>query len=150
MKFSSRTEIDAPPTVVFERLSDFERIESLARERGVKVERLDDGSEGPSDARWRIDFDYRGRSRSCDAAIAAYVPGEQIAGRGELEGLSIFGNVELVEYDPGKTRMFCTVDLKPSSMRARLLVQSLKLAKGTLDRRFAKRLNQFGKRLETT
>lgn len=149
MKFSSRTEIDAPPQDVFARLSDFDRIEAMARERDVTVERLDDLSNGPSGARWQIVFDYRGKNRTCEADIAAFVQNEQIAARGQMEGLTVFGNVELVEYEAGKTRMFCTVDLKPTTMRARLLVQSLKLAKSALDKRFAKRLTQFGKRIET-
>ena len=147
MKFSSRTEIDAPPGDVFDRLSDFDRIEDMGRERDISVERLDDRSGGPESARWRIGFDYRGKSRVCDAEIAAYVPGEQIAARGQLDGLAVLGNIELVQAEPGRTRMFCTIELKPGSMRARLLVQSLKLAKGSLDKRFAKRLDQFGKRI---
>ena len=148
MKFSSRTDIDAAPADVFARLSDFDRIEGMARERGASVERLDDGSAGPTGARWRIGFDYRGKARVCEAGITSFTPGEQIVARGQLDGLAIFGNVELVEYAPGKTRMHCAVDLKPGSMRARLLVQSMKLAKGTLDKRFAKRVDQVGQRLE--
>ena len=149
MKLSTRTEIDATPDKVFGLAADFDRLEAVARERGATVERLDDGRNGPAAARWRITAPIRGQVRSGEIGITAYVPGEQIAAQGALEGLSIFGNMELVEFAAGRTRMFSTLDMKPGSLKARMLVQSLKLARGTLERRLAKRMEKFARRAET-
>jgi hypothetical protein len=56
--------------------------------------------------------------------------------------------VELVALSPKTTRVSVAVDITAKSLSARLLLQSLKLAKGNLNRRFARRVTEQVRSIE--
>ena len=56
--------------------------------------------------------------------------------------------VELVALSRKRTRLQMTIDLKPQNLSARLLVQSLKLARGSIKRKFDKRMAGFARDIE--
>ncbi|MEO1026387.1 MAG: SRPBCC family protein, partial [Pseudomonadota bacterium] len=58
-------------------------------------------------------------------------------------GLECMGVVDLVALSKARTRMLVSLDLKPTTLSSRLMVQSLRLAKGSLNRRFKARVAQF-------
>lgn len=147
MKISTRKDIAAQPADVFAKLTDFPAHEAQARGADVDVSRLDDGS-APARAAWRVAFDYRGRRRRADMAVVTYDPDQQLAIRGAMDGLMALGNVELMDLGDKGTRVFASVDLKPSTMTARILIQSLKLARGALERRLSRRLDRLAVKVE--
>ncbi len=49
----------------------------------------------------------------------------------------------MIALSPSKTRLKLSVDLRPQTLSARLLVQSLKLAKGNLDKKFDARVAEL-------
>ncbi len=149
MKLSLRRDIDAPTETVFSEISTFDAIERRARARGIAIRRLDDGAGGPAAARWDLRFDLHGRPRQARAHVVLFAPDEQIALKADFDGISALGNVELQPLSADRTRLFGTVDMRPSTLGARLLIQSLKLARGSLERRLASRLDTFARRLET-
>ena len=51
--------------------------------------------------------------------------------------------IELVALSVARTRLTVSIDLEPRTLGARLLVQSLKLARGTLQRRFELRVADY-------
>jgi len=57
--------------------------------------------------------------------------------------------LELAALSKNRTRIMLTFDIKPLNLSARLLVQSLKLAKTTLTKKFKLRVAEFAKDLET-
>ncbi|SPJ25207.1 SRPBCC family protein [Palleronia abyssalis] len=147
MKFSNRTDIDSPPHTVFARLADFDRWETAARDRDIDIARLDAGTD-PAQARWRVAFTFRGRGRSSEVKVIGFEQDQQIAMKGNSDGVVGVVRVELVEPDPGRTRMHVSIDLTPETIKARLLVQSLKLAKTRIEQRLGKRLGKFARRVE--
>ena len=57
-------------------------------------------------------------------------------------------STELVALSKNRTRVMMSVDIKPLNLSARLLVQSLKLAKTSLTKKFKLRVSEFAKTLE--
>jgi hypothetical protein len=55
---------------------------------------------------------------------------------------AVFG-IEMAEMGPRRTRIVLTMELKPRTLAARLFLQSLKLAKAKVNRRFTLRLSQL-------
>jgi hypothetical protein len=64
-------------------------------------------------------------------------------------GLDGKTTVELVALSPQRTRLSVSIDLSAKSLSARLLLQSLKLAKSNLTNRFKKRVAEFSKGIES-
>ena len=56
--------------------------------------------------------------------------------------------IDLTALTPNRTRMNVQARLAPRTLSARLLVQSLKLAKARMTRKFSVRVAQFAKTIE--
>lgn len=147
MKLKTRTDVAAPADKIFRHLTDFDRIEAAARARGAEIERLDDRTT-PSQAAWRAEFPFRGRKRHSELRLIDLEPDEQLALRGESDGLTALIRLELVPTSTQTTQLSAIIDLSPATMKARLLLQSLKLAKSSLEKRLDQRLNRFARRVE--
>ena len=63
------------------------------------------------------------------------------SGSSDQFSLSILMTV--VALAPSKSRLIFEVDVQPRGMKARLLLQTAKLGKAQLDRKFAQRIAQF-------
>ena len=57
--------------------------------------------------------------------------------------------IDLMALAARRTRLNITVDLQPRTIGARLILQSMRLAKARLNRRFAERVAQFCTEIET-
>ena len=55
---------------------------------------------------------------------------------------------DLVALSRSRTRIMVALDLKPQNLSARLLVQSLKLAKNALTKKFKKRVGDYAKDMD--
>ena len=122
MKFSTKEDVEAPIDAVFEMLCDFETFERAAMRRGAEVQRTDSKPvpEKPSE----MEFE-------CTS-----------------QGLLTLMSIELVALSKNRTRIMMTLDIKPLNLSARLLVQSLKLAKSSLTKKYKLRIAEFAKTLE--
>jgi hypothetical protein len=63
-------------------------------------------------------------------------------------GLDSLVKIELVALSPKRTRLSVSVEMSPKTLSARLLVQSLKLAKSSLTSRFDARVREFARSAE--
>ncbi len=147
MKFSTREDIEAPIDHVFEQVSDFIGFERRALRHGADVVRLDDGpvQEGSS---WNIAFQFRGRERRMQSQLAAYDPPNGYLITTMSDGMTITSNVDLVALSPGRTRVAVAIDLRAKTLTARLLLQSMKLAKTKLTKRFKARVLEYAEDVE--
>lgn len=146
MKFSTREDIDAPIDHVFQAVTDFEAYERQALRRGADVKRLDDGPVKVGST-WDVAFSFRGKERQVKATLAAMDPqGLKVeAVSPNLEGETL---VELVPLSPQRTRLAIGIDMRAKTLTARLMLQSLKLAKASLNQRFKKRVADFAEDTE--
>jgi hypothetical protein len=56
--------------------------------------------------------------------------------------------IEMAEMGPRRTRLVATLEIRPRTLAARLFLQSLRLAKAKVTRRFALRLSQVSADIE--
>jgi uncharacterized protein YndB with AHSA1/START domain len=139
VKFSTRVDVDAPPEETFAAFADFPRYVRLAEARGAKVDPL----EAPVFA-WRARFDWNGKKRELDGVVTRIDPPRGFMAEMTAGGLDGTVEVEVAPLDPGRSRVRVAMEWRPKTMAGRILLQSLKLVKGTLDERFARRVAEFG------
>jgi len=148
MKLSTQQDVDASIEKVFAAVSDFEKFEKTLLKRGAKVERLDELKEPAPGMAWDINFRFRGRKREAKATIEELTGPETVKATAISSGIHGYLDIELRSLSQGKTRMKVGVDMRPKTLPARVLIQSLKLAQGTLKTRFKNRVSNFAKDIE--
>ena len=146
MKFSTREDIEAPLDHVFEKVTAFDSFERSMMRRGVKIS-SNTHICGPGTI-WNANFQFRGKNRNIDLELKGLYPQsgydvEFISGG--IEGTS---KVELVPLSNSRTRVFVETILSPKTLSARLMVQSLKLAKSNLTKRYKARISKLAGEVE--
>lgn len=149
MKLATREDISAPIDAVFEQLSDFDGFERIALRRGVEVVRVDSLSTPGPGMSWRAGFDYRGRTRKADIKLTDYYMPDRMQFEMHSSGIEMDLLIDLVAMSRGRTRMNLTVDAHPRTIPARLVIQSMKLARANVLGRFRKRVGEFAADIET-
>ena len=142
MKFSLRHDSELPADKLFRVVSDFDRIERMLARRGIELRRnaLVAPAEG---AGWDIGFDLRGKRRELQLDLAQFDQPERIAMTGMGEGLDIAIAMTVVALTRVRSRAIFEAEIRPRHMRARLMLQTAKLGKSQLDRKFADRVGRF-------
>ena len=149
MKISMRRDVEAPMDAVFAALADFPAHERAALRRGVSVERRDRLERPGIGMAWGLVAPIRGREREVDLTLASYSPTSAVGLVAVTGGITATLDVELMALSRRRTRMQIGIEVRAGSMTARLVVQSLKLGKATLERRIERRLDDFARDIET-
>lgn len=147
MKFSTREDIEAPVDYVFRQVSDFGAYERQALRRGADVRRLDSGTyvKGSS---WDVAFKFRGKDRRMRATVAEIDSPNSLQIDTVAQGIDGVTQIEIVQLSQHRTRIAVSIEMSAKSLSARLLLQSLKLAKSNLSARFKKRVGGFSQDIE--
>jgi hypothetical protein len=148
MKLTAKCDIEAPLAYVFQTVTDFPSWERAAVRRGAEVERTADvPMEGVGTA-WRLNFLYRGKKRTCVIKVAKIVPDQAIGF--DLDSPSLAGGsvIEFQALSPRRTRVKVALTVKPKTLAARLFVNTLRLAKGRVTKKFDARVEQMGADIE--
>ncbi|APX12718.1 SRPBCC family protein [Tateyamaria omphalii] len=148
MKFSGREDVAAPIDAVFEALNDFESFERQAMRRGAEVRRIDPLTQPGVGMQWDVSFKMRGRTREMSVKMARYDDPNEMIFDVKSAGVTGTFSIELMALSRSRTRMALALELTPLTLSARLFVQSLKLAKASLNKRFKLRLAEYAKGLE--
>lgn len=148
MKFSTKEDIEAPIDVVFEMMCDFELFERAAMRRGAEVQRTDTMKVRGVGMKWRAFFNLRGKRRQVDIEMVTLDKPNELVLECVSPGLVTMMTTELVALSKNRTRMTVAFDIKPLNLSARLLVQSLKLAKSSMTKKYKLRVAEFAKNME--
>lgn len=143
MKFSTREDIDAPLSTVYQAVTDFDAFERQMLRRGVEVSRDETRPLDEIGACWTARFAWKGRSHDVEAELVALDPDQGYAIESRSGGIVCLAVVDLVALSRTRTRLLVSLDLKPSTLSSRLMIQSLRLAKGSLNRRFKSRVSDY-------
>ncbi len=149
MKLATREDIDAPIEAVFEQLSDFDGFERAILRRGAEVQRTDTLAEPGAGMAWKTTFGFRGRQREVRIELDELTPPDRLSASVRSPGFEIDLLIDLVAMSKTRTRMNFALDARPKTVPARLMIQSLKLARQGMLRRFRKRIADFAAALET-
>lgn len=145
---ATREDISAPIEAVFEQLSDFDGFERAAMRRGAEVMRTDSlATHGPGMS-WRAGFDYRGKERKANIELTDYDTPERMKAQVHSSGVEVEVVIELVAMSRTRTRMNLSVDARPRTIPARLMIQSMKLARQTVLKRFRRRVGEYAVEME--
>lgn len=148
MEFSSKEDINASVDEVFTILADIDAIERQALRRGIEVRRKTPHLSPEAGMAWQATFKFRGRKRTSDIVLSEFSPASRMVFDSATGGLETRFEVDLMELSRVHTRGTTTATLVPKTLSARLLVQSMKLAKSKIARRYAVRMAQFARDVE--
>ncbi len=148
MKLSTQQDIEAPIEKVFAAVSDFDKFEKTLMQRGAKIERADALDAPAPGMAWDINFGFRGRQREAKATIEELSGPDTVKAVAVSSGVHGYLDVELKAISEDRTRMKVGLDMRPKTLPARVLIQSLKLAQGKIKTRFKNRVANFAKDIE--
>lgn len=148
MEVTTREDIAAPIEAVFAQISDFDWFERAALRRGADIVRIDTLDAPAPGMKWRAEFDYRGRVRKANVELTEYDAPNGMRALMHSAGLEMDAAVELVSMSRSRTRINITVKAEPQTIPARLMIQSAKLARTSIQKRFRRRVAEYAAELE--
>lgn len=149
MKLATKKDIEAPIAQVWAALADFDGWERAAMRRGVEVERTDTLTRPGIGMSWLSRFQYRGRARKATLQLTELQGPVLMALTAGSDAVDMASRIELIEMSARRTRMHVAAEIKPRSLGARLFLQSLRLARAKVDRKFDAKVGQFAQEIET-
>lgn len=147
MKLSTREDIEAPIGYVYVRVSDFVGFERRALRQGIDVRCRNEGTAKVGTI-WDIAFEFRGRARQVEAELKTLDPEQAIEIESQSDGLLAVTQIDLVALSATRTRVLVSFDMRAKTLTARLLLQSLKLAKAKMTKRFKARVLDYVETVE--
>ena len=148
MKFATKEDVEMPLEALFQRVSDFEGYERAAMRRGAEVVRVDTLTQPGEGMRWKAAFDLRGKRRNIEVVLSEYDAPNAMVFDAESQGLDVRMVLDLMALSRARTRLSITVELSAKTLSARLLLQSLKLARTNITKRFKLRVADMAKDME--
>lgn len=140
MELTGKEDIDVPIEEAFAMLSDVDVHERSALRRGAEVTRLDKLPNPGVGANWDIAFLLRGKPRVLHLEMTHFDAPNEIGMHAKVKGLETEIKLELVALSRTKTRVQFWCGMRAKTLSARLLLQSLKLARGNLNNRIQTRM----------
>jgi len=95
-----------------------------------------------------IEAPIEGKRRDVKIEMITFDRPNEMAAESLSQGMNGVMTLELMALSPNRTRVVVGFEIRPQNLSARLFVQSLKLAKGTLTTRYKKRVAEHAKTLE--
>ena len=148
MKLTSRQDIEASADQVFEVLADFDGWERAALRRGADVTRIDALRNPGPGMEWRARFKARGKQREVTLRLTRMDAPSHLAFSFESALVDGTVTVDVFEMAASRSRLHLALDVKPRTLAARLMVQSLRLARNKVERRFDNRVAALANDIE--
>ncbi|WP_438974861.1 SRPBCC family protein [Roseicyclus sp.] len=130
MKFKVSEDVDAPQEMVWARFTDFSGFEEDARGRGAILNRVGNWTQTVQGVEWRGEVTVRGKSRPITAKVTQLVPQEICIVDSRIGGMNCHQEIIFVPLSTTVTRVALMLDLSADTLTARLLLQTMKLARG--------------------
>lgn len=148
MKINGKKDIDVPLAFVVQILADIQVWERAALRRGIELRRTDRLAVPGVGSSWTARFSFRGKSRDVDLRIVEMDPSGRITV--SFAGKAAEGTATMLPLamSPRRTRLSVSLDARARSLAARLLFQSMRLARARVVRRFEQRLGTLGTEIE--
>lgn len=149
MEFSTKEDIEAPLDRVFSQASDFEHLERQVMRRSVDVRRVSgDPAQPVAGMNWLAGFRFRGKPREAEITLTGYDVPNRLCYRTVSGGLEAVTQIDFVALSRSRTRVGMQIALIPRTLSARVLLHSLKLARGNLEKRFRVKMADYAKEME--
>ncbi|MCU4654135.1 hypothetical protein N8I71_14920 [Roseibacterium sp. SDUM158016] len=129
MKFRVSEDVEAPVGPTWTGFTDFASVEEDARGRGAEIARVGDWREARLGASWRGMVAVRGKTRPIEAKITVFAPGETLTVESRIGGMDSTYEVTFVPLSQDVTRVSVMLELRATTLSARLLLQTMKIAR---------------------
>lgn len=129
MKFHVTEDVSAPIEAAWTGFTDFAALEAQLAEKGAQLHRLGGWREAHPGAGWHGTVHVRGTSYPVEAHVARIAPREACAIESRIGGMECSYLSTFRALSPEDTRVDITLDLRARTLSARLILQSLKLAR---------------------
>ena len=149
MKFSNRVDVALPADTLFAQLTDIPALEHAAMKKGVVMQRLDSLAEKGAGMSWDVGFRLRGKPRQMIVDVTRFEAPARIDYSGTSAGFEVTLVLEFIALAPRRSRMSTLFEIKPRTLGGRLLLQSARLGRANLDRRYDERIKSFLRDLES-
>lgn len=149
MRFATKQDIEAPIADVFRDLTDFESWDRAAMRRGAEVDRTDTMTTLAPGISWKAQFSYRSKPRKLTLDLTGVEAPNALAFAARSDALEGQAKIDLLELGARRTRLHVVVDINPRTLAARLFLQSLRLARARIDRKFDQRVAQLAGLIES-
>ncbi len=147
MKFVAVEDIAAPIDHVWSRVSDVETFETRMSSRAKNVTRTPSGPPGEG-TNWTAQAEIMGKIRDIKVTLTQLRGPDLLTAMGVSNGMDVTIRVELVEQSPRLTRLTVTSEAKAKSLSARLMLQSAKLARQSMAKRYKSRVAEYAAKVE--
>lgn len=148
MKFKVTEDVDAPRAMVWARLTDFSQMEQDARGRGATVTRVGNWTALAEGVEWRGEVTVRGKVRPLSAKVARLLPEDLCLIESRIGGMNCLYEIGFVAVTPEVTRVSVVLDLSAQTLTARLILQTMKLARGRVMQRLQGMIARQGNAVE--
>ncbi|MDP7151627.1 MAG: SRPBCC family protein [Paracoccaceae bacterium] len=148
MIFETREDINARIEQVFPIISDFATFERSALRRGAEVKRLDTLRQPGAGMIWDIKAGLRGKRREFQLELVSFTPPQSMRFHTKTTGVDGVMDIELIALSRASTRLNIKLEMTAGNLTGRLLLQSLKLARGGIANRVNKRLHEYARGIE--
>lgn len=148
MNLETTYDLDAPADYVFGRITDHADFEALLMGYGANIERLDDERSLNVGMTWSIDGVFRGKQRQVEVALTRLTENELVSYASISKDVNASVDMKLEALSANQTRFSVDLTPKANTISARLILQSAKLARKTLEKRVNRRFADFCQRLE--
>jgi carbon monoxide dehydrogenase subunit G len=148
MKFTGKTDLEANLNATFTAFSDFESFERQVLRSGAKIARTDDVTAAGPGMMWDVEIDFRGKTRKIKVELVDFEDPNRLCFEATAEGLDAMIEVDLTPLSGRQTRANVAFDITAKTLAAKLTLQTARLTKGTLNKRFNRRLHRFGREME--
>ncbi len=148
MKFTGKTDVKADLDAAFGAFADFDAFERQALRSGAKISRTDDLTEPGPGMMWDVALEFRGKTRKIGVELVDYDPGNCLDFEASADGFDATIEVDLESLPDQKTRATISFDVRARTLAARLALQTARLTKGSLNKRFRSRVQRIGKEID--
>ena len=148
MKFKVSEDVDAPRPMVWARLTDFSAVETDARGRGATITRIGNWTDTAEGVEWRGEVTVRGKTRALTATVTRLIPEELCLIESRIGGMACVYEMTFVALTPEVTRVAVVLDLSAQTLTARLILQTMKLARGRVMQRLQGMIARQGNAVE--
>jgi uncharacterized protein YndB with AHSA1/START domain len=148
MKFSTTEDIRVPISVTFEMLTSFEQFERAAMRRGAEVQRTDKIAAPGVGMGWRVLFPFRGKEREVEIVVERFDGPDRVLLVFSSDNLKGAIEVDFLALSRSDTRLSIVFEVLPRTLPARVMIQTMTLAKSSLGKRFNARIGKYLRDME--
>src|SRR5690606_21755457 len=136
-------DMDLAAEDLFRAVSNFKAIERLLVRRGVDLRRQDRLAGTAVGMRLQLGFDWRAHHREMVLELTQFDPPEALTLEGSSDQFNLSIRMTVVALTRTKSRLLFETEAQPRGMKARILLQTAKLGKSQLDRKFARHVGDL-------